>query len=67
MVNSARGRLYKVVQQGKTKPQNRYLISIPKDLWIDSMFPCHLELGESVKVTVRVEDGKLVVEDCEKT
>ncbi len=62
MVNTAKGRLTRF-RQGK---HTRYFIYIPMFMTEDSMFPCKLEPGEKVKVSIRVLDGKIVVEEGER-
>ena len=62
MVNTAKGILFKYTQ-GKHK---KYFFYLPLVFSDDSMFPCKLELGQSVKVWLKI-DGKTVrIEDVEK-
>ena len=55
MVSKGKGRLFR-------RKDDKYLIYIPKDLAEDSMFPFKTEKSVKVKVSFKLGDGKLVVE-----
>ena len=59
MVNEARGRLFR-------RKDGKYLLYIPKDLAEDSMFPFEANPSVVVKVTFKLGDKKLLVEEWEE-
>ncbi len=56
MVNEARGRLFK-------RKDNKYLIYVPLDLAEDSMFPFKTESSKKLKISFKIGDNKLIVEE----
>jgi len=59
MVNEARGRLFR-------RKDGKYLLYIPKDLAEDSMFPFEANPSVVVKVSFKLGDKKLLVEEWEE-
>ena len=56
MVSEGRGRLFR-------RKDGKYLIYLPKDLAEDSMFPFQGADSIFVKVSFKLKDGKLLVEE----
>ncbi len=56
MVNEARGRLFK-------RKDNKYLIYVPLDLAEDSMFPFKTKSSIKLKISFKIGDNKLIVEE----
>ena len=54
-VNEAKGRLFK-------RKDNKYLIYVPVDLAEDSMFPFKTGSAVSLKLSFKVGDNKLTIE-----
>ena len=61
MVNEAKGRLFR-------RKDGKYLLYIPKDLAEDSMFPFKTNPAVIVKISFKIGDKKLTIEESkEKT
>jgi hypothetical protein len=56
MVNEGRGRLFK-------RKDGKFLIYLPKDLCEDSMFPLKCDPSLDVKVSFKLGDKNLLVEE----
>ena len=56
MVNEGRGRLFR-------RKDGKYLIYVPKDLAEDSMFPFKTEASMKVKMSFKIGNDKLIVEE----
>jgi len=56
MVSEGKGRLFR-------RTDGKFLIYIPKDLAEDSMFPFKTETSIRVKISFKVEEKKLIVEE----
>ena len=59
MVNVGKGRLFR-------RADGKYLIYLPLDLATDSMFPFRTESSVRVKVSFKVGDKKLIIEQLEQ-
>jgi hypothetical protein len=59
MVSEGRGRLFR-------RKDGKYLLYIPKDLAEDSMFPLKTNSAVIVKVSFKIGDKKLTVEEWEE-
>ena len=59
MVSEGRGRLFR-------RKDDKYLIYLPKDLAEDSMFPFKGSSSVSVKISFKLGDHKLIVENWEE-
>lgn len=59
MVNVGKGRLFR-------RADGKYLIYLPLDLATDSMFPFRTESSVRVKVSFKVGDKKLIIEELEQ-
>ena len=59
MVNEGRGRLFR-------RNDGKYLIYLPLDLATDSMFPFRTEKSVRVKVSFKIGEKKLIVEECKE-
>ncbi|MDH7563708.1 MAG: hypothetical protein QHH24_02325 [Candidatus Bathyarchaeota archaeon] len=58
MVSEGRGRLFR-------RKDGKYLIYVPKDLAEDSMFPFKVLDSMFVKISFKIGDSKLVVQEWE--
>jgi hypothetical protein len=58
-VNVGKGRLFR-------RADGKYLIYLPLDLATDSMFPFRTESSVRVKVSFKVGDKKLIIEQLEQ-
>jgi len=59
VVNVGKGRLFR-------RADGKYLIYLPLDLATDSMFPFRTESSVRVKVSFKVGDKKLIIEQLEQ-
>jgi hypothetical protein len=55
MVNEGRGRLFR-------RKDGKYLLYVPLDLAEDSMFPFKIETSLKVKISFKIGDNKLIIE-----
>jgi len=60
MVNEGRGRLFR-------RKDGKYLIYVPKDFAEDSMFPFKGSESIFVKVSFKLGDNKLLIEEWKET
>jgi len=61
MVNQAKGRLFR-------RNDGKYLLYIPRNLVEDSMFPLKVNPSVTVKISFKIGDKKLIIEEWkEKT
>ena len=56
MVNEGKGRIFR-------RKDDKYLIYIPKDLAEDSMFPFKTEKSMKTKISFKIGEKKLIVEE----
>ena len=59
MVNEGRGRLFR-------RKDGKYLIYVPKDLAEDSMFPFKGSASIQVKISFKLGDDKVLIEEWEE-
>lgn len=59
VVSEGRGRLFR-------RKDGKYLIYVPLDLAEDSMFPFKTETSVEVKISFKVGDNKLIIEEWKK-
>lgn len=55
MVNEGKGRLFR-------RKDGKYLLYVPLDLAEDSMFPFKTEASLKVKISFKIGDDKLIIE-----
>ena len=60
MVNEGRGRIFR-------RKDGKYLIYLPLDLATDSMFPFPTEKSVKVKISFKIGEKKLVIEEWKET
>ena len=61
MVNEAKGRLFR-------RNDGKYLLYMPRNLVEDSMFPLEVNPSVKVKISFKIGDKKLIIEEWkEKT
>jgi len=56
MVNVGRGRLFR-------RKDGKYLIYVPLDLAEDSTFPFKTETSRDIKISFKIGDNKIVIEE----
>jgi ribosomal protein L24E len=60
MVNEGKGRLFR-------RKDGKYLIYVPLDLAEDSMFPLKTRSSKKIKISFKLGDNKLTIEDWTET
>ena len=59
VVNEGRGRLFR-------RKDGKYLLYVPLDLAEDSMFPFKTETSVRVKISFKIGENKLIIEEWKK-
>jgi hypothetical protein len=59
VVNEGRGRLFR-------RKDGKYLLYVPLDLAEDSMFPFKTETSIKVKISFKIGENKLIIEEWKK-
>jgi hypothetical protein len=59
VVNEGRGRLFR-------RKDGKYLLYVPLDLAEDSMFPFKTETSIKVKISFKIAENKLIIEEWKK-
>lgn len=60
MVSEGKGRLFR-------RKDGKYLIYVPLDLAEDSMFPFKTQSSRELKISFKIGDKKLVIEEWKET